>query len=251
MLALPAAAADMNKVVHHVFPVAETGFDPQAIARSLLGHRRAGDLRDAAHVRLPRPAVEARADGRRGAAADHRRRQDLHVQDQEGRLLHARSGVQGPEAGTGGQRFRLFAEAADRSQDSLAVRVPRRRQDRRPRRGGRGGEEERQVRLRRQDRRARDRRPLHAAHPAQGYRLRAVVRARPRADVRRRARSRRGLRRRVRPHPVEPGRHRPVQAREVGALVEDLARGQSRLPRLRLGLQGRRRRRGCAASSRR
>ena len=45
---------------------------------------------------------------------------------------------------------------------------------------------------------------------------------------------------------VESGRHRPVQAREVGALVEDLARGQSRLPRLRLGLQGRRRRRGCA-----
>ena len=31
MLALPAAAADMNKVIRHVFPVAETGFDPQAI----------------------------------------------------------------------------------------------------------------------------------------------------------------------------------------------------------------------------
>jgi ABC-type transport system substrate-binding protein len=31
VLALPAAAADMNKVIHHVFPVAETGFDPQAI----------------------------------------------------------------------------------------------------------------------------------------------------------------------------------------------------------------------------
>lgn len=29
--ALPAAAADPNKVVRHVFPVAETGFDPQAI----------------------------------------------------------------------------------------------------------------------------------------------------------------------------------------------------------------------------
>jgi len=31
LLALPAAAADMNKVVNHVFPVAETGFDPQAV----------------------------------------------------------------------------------------------------------------------------------------------------------------------------------------------------------------------------
>src|SRR5262245_12048921 len=29
--ALPAAAADMNKVVRHVFPAAETGFDPQAV----------------------------------------------------------------------------------------------------------------------------------------------------------------------------------------------------------------------------
>jgi len=31
LLALPAAAADMNKVIRHVFPVAETGFDPQAV----------------------------------------------------------------------------------------------------------------------------------------------------------------------------------------------------------------------------
>src|SRR5215212_5672868 len=30
-LALPVGAADMNKVVRHVFPVAETGFDPQAV----------------------------------------------------------------------------------------------------------------------------------------------------------------------------------------------------------------------------
>src|SRR5262245_61653355 len=27
----PAAAADMNKVIRHVFPAAETGFDPQAV----------------------------------------------------------------------------------------------------------------------------------------------------------------------------------------------------------------------------
>ena len=32
LLALPAAAADMNKVIHHEFPAAETGFDPQAIS---------------------------------------------------------------------------------------------------------------------------------------------------------------------------------------------------------------------------
>ena len=31
-LALPAAAADMNKVIHHAFPAAETGFDPQGIS---------------------------------------------------------------------------------------------------------------------------------------------------------------------------------------------------------------------------
>ena len=31
MLALPAGAADMGKVIHHVFPAAETGFDPQGM----------------------------------------------------------------------------------------------------------------------------------------------------------------------------------------------------------------------------
>ncbi len=32
LTAMPAGAADMNKVIRHVFPVAETGFDPQAIS---------------------------------------------------------------------------------------------------------------------------------------------------------------------------------------------------------------------------
>jgi ABC-type transport system substrate-binding protein len=31
LLPAPAGAANMNKVIHHVFPVAETGFDPQAV----------------------------------------------------------------------------------------------------------------------------------------------------------------------------------------------------------------------------
>ena len=44
-------------------------------------------------------------------------------------------------------------------------------------------------------------------------------------------------------NPVGTG---PVHAHQVGALVEDRARGQSRLPRLRLGLQGRQRSRGPA-----
>jgi ABC-type transport system substrate-binding protein len=32
LTSVPSAAADMNKVIRHVFPVAETGFDPQAIS---------------------------------------------------------------------------------------------------------------------------------------------------------------------------------------------------------------------------
>jgi len=114
LLALPAAAADMNKVIRHVFPVAETGFDPQAI----------NDLYSGTVVQvifetlltydyLARP-VEARPEGRRGAAADHRRRQDLHVPDPEGRLLHPGPRVQGREAGAGGERFRVLAEAPGR-----------------------------------------------------------------------------------------------------------------------------------------
>ncbi len=41
----------------------------------------------------------------------------------------------------------------------------------------------------------------------------------------------------MRPRHGESGRHRPLQAREMGPQLEDRARGEPGLPRLRLGLQ--------------
>ena len=242
----------MNKVIRHVFPGGRGGLRSRGRARSLLGHRRAGDLRDAAHLRLPRAAGEARPAHRRSAAADHRQRQDLHVQDQEGHLLHARPGVQGREARARRRRLRLFAEAPDRPEDPLAVDVARRGQDRRPRRAGREGEEDAAsstTTRRSPGLEAVDRYTLRIRLKQPDYNLPYVLAHEP--TSRRRARGGRGLRRRRRPRDVESGRHRPVQAREVDALVEDLPRGESRLPRLRLGLQGGHRSRRRAASSRR
>ena len=75
-----AAAADPNKVLRdRVSDRRRTGFDPVRVSRPLFGDGQRGDLRAAAHLRLPRAAGEARADGRRGDARGHRQRQDLHV----------------------------------------------------------------------------------------------------------------------------------------------------------------------------
>ena len=90
-----AHAADPSKVIRHVFPAAETGFDPAGVQ----------DLYSATieqmvfetlltYDYLARPSKLVPLDGG-GAAGDHRRRQDVHGQDQEGHLLHRRSGVQG------------------------------------------------------------------------------------------------------------------------------------------------------------
>ena len=88
-------AADMNKVIRHVFPAGEEGFDPAAAHDLYSGTVESGDLRDAAHLRLPRAAVEARPAHGGSAAADHRQRPDVHDQAQEGHPFHARPGVQG------------------------------------------------------------------------------------------------------------------------------------------------------------
>ena len=106
----------------------------------LLGHGHRGDLRAAAHLRLPRAPVEDGADGRRSHAGGHRRRQDLHVQDPEGHPLRAGPGVQGQEARADGRRLRLHVQAVPGSEEPRAVRVPARRQDRRPGRARREGQ---------------------------------------------------------------------------------------------------------------
>ena len=59
------------------FPGGRNRLRPGEGLRLLLGHRDRGDLRAAAHLRLPRAPGEAGAEHRRSAAAGHRRRQDL------------------------------------------------------------------------------------------------------------------------------------------------------------------------------
>ena len=199
-----AVAADMNKVIRHVFPAGEEGFDPaaahdlysgtvmQVIFETLLTYD---------YLARPSKLVPLTAEA---LPTDHRQRPDLHAQDQEGHPLHARPRVQGRQARAGGRRLRVFVQAADGPGDPFAVDMAARRQDRRPRRTGREGEKgRRQVRLRRQGRGTRGRRPLHAAHPPEAARLQPLVRARARADERGRARGRRRVWRLRRPHHVE------------------------------------------------
>ncbi len=222
------------------------GLRPAGRARPVFGHHRAGHFRNAADLRLHGAAVEARSPDGGSAAADHRRRQDLHVSAQAGYPLCARRRVQGPAARARGRGLHLLAQAPDGSEDTFALDLAARRQDRRPRRGRGEGEADRQVRLRRQDRGTRGSRPLHPAHPAQAARLQPVVRAGPRTDERSRARSRRHVRRRGRTGDGQSRRHRSVQAREMDTFVEDLPRSQPRIPRLRLGFPAGQRPRGRA-----
>ena len=107
------------------------GLRSRRVERPLFRHDRAGDLRYALHVRLPRAAGEARAARRRIAAADHRQRQDVHDQAAARAFIRRRSGVRRQEARARGGGRRLLAQAARRSEVALAVGVPGRRQVRR------------------------------------------------------------------------------------------------------------------------
>ncbi len=66
--------------------------------RRVLELRQPRDLRSAVSLRLPRAALQARPEYRRGAARDLGRRQDVDDPDQAGHLLRRRPGVQGQEA---------------------------------------------------------------------------------------------------------------------------------------------------------
>ena len=125
----------MNKVIRHVFPAAETGFDPagvhdlysatieQAMFETLL-----------TYDYLARP-VEARAADRRGAAARSpttaRRTRSGSGRASTSRPIRRSRAAKRELIADG---LRLFAQAPDRSEDALAVGVARRGQDRRPRR---------------------------------------------------------------------------------------------------------------------
>ena len=102
--------------------------------RRLFEHREPGDVRGAAHLRLPRAPAQAQAERGRGDARGERRRHHLHPAHQAGHLLRGRSGVRGEEARAGGGGLRLRDEArarserarvADRGARALRRRAPR------------------------------------------------------------------------------------------------------------------------------
>ena len=225
----------MNKVVRHVFPAAEEGFDPQA-AHDLYS----GSIEQAIFETLltydymarPSKLVPLTAEALPEITDDGK---TYTIRLRKGIQFAADAAFKGTTARARRRGLRLLAQAAHGSQDSFALELAARRQDRRARRGRRQGQEDRQVRLRRQDRGARSRRSLHVAHPPQAARLQPVLRARARADERGGTRSRRDVRRRGWAGDGQSGRDRPLQARQMDPLVQDLSRGQPRLSRLRLG----------------
>ena len=146
--------ADPAKTLRVAFPVAETGFDPQATSDLYSDHVQARDLRSAVRLRLSRPAVQARAPNTAAAmpeiSADGR---TWTIRDQARHLFRRRSGVQGQEARARRRRLRLFVEAAARSASALAdLVVPARARSSAPTTVIDAGEAGGQARLRRADR---------------------------------------------------------------------------------------------------
>jgi len=134
-LALPAVsgAADMSKTLRVTFQVAETGFDPtgrRTTTRAWSSKPYSNRLLTYDYLARPSKLVPLAAESLPQITD---KRQNLHVQDQEGYLFHPRPGVQRQEAGAYGGGLRLFDQAFFRSEEPLAVRVPVRGKDRRAR----------------------------------------------------------------------------------------------------------------------
>ena len=190
--------ADMDKVIRHVFPGGGDGVSIRGGAGSLFRHDRAGDLRDAAHLRLPGAAGQAGAAHRRGDAGRSpttARRTRSSVR--KGIYFTPDPAFKGKKRELVAEDYAYCAQAPDRSAHPRAVGVAGRGQDRRARRGWpEAAKKTGKFDYDAEDRRARDARPLHAAHPPEGHRLQPAVRAGARADVGGRARGDRRVRRR-------------------------------------------------------
>ena len=109
--ATPVAAADMAKTLRVAFPIAETGFDPQAAYDIYSFDVCRRDLRSTLHLRLLRPPGATRPQYRGESAGDDRRRTHLHDPGEAGHLLRRRSRVQGQAARAHRRGLRLLDQA--------------------------------------------------------------------------------------------------------------------------------------------
>ena len=166
------AAADPNKVLHVAIEAGDDGFDPSrstnyysGLIEEVIFERLLTYDYLAEPVKLVPMLAEAMPEVTDGGKTY---------------TFHLRKGIfftpdpafksDKRELDRGGRR--LFDQALHGSEESLAVAVSVRRQDRRPERAGSAGQEKwRPLRLRRQGPRARGRRSLHDPHSSHRHRL--------------------------------------------------------------------------------
>ena len=170
-----AIAADARKTLHVAFPVAETGFDPQAIGDTYSDAVCLGIFDPLYRYDYFARPVVLEPNTADGAAGDHRRRPHVHDQGQARHLLRRRSGVRRQAPRAHGGRLRVQHQARVRPEGPLVLAVPVRADAGRARRPARARAQVRHVRLRREDRGPAGGRPLHAAHPLQAAGLRLQV----------------------------------------------------------------------------
>ena len=227
--ATPAQSADMDKTLH-------VAFGPPKPIRSASGQRHLfvrrhqRDLRFAVRLRLFRAAGAHRAQHRRHAAGDHRRRATYTIKSNPGSISPRTRLCKG-------KRRELTAD--DYVYSIKRVFDPKVRSywlyffegklvglDERCLRA-----QERHPRLRRQDRGTAGDRPVHAADPVQAAELRVRVVARESAAGCRGARSRGSVQGWLQSRDGKSGGHRALPPERVDARTAHPARSQPGLPR--------------------
>ncbi len=226
-------AVRMQKTLRVAFPVAETGFDPQATQRPLFRQRPARDLRNALWLRLPRAPVPAHP--RTIAAALPK----SPTAGAAGRFTCGRASIsptirrsRAGEARADRRRLRLFVEApprsrgcARRSRGTCRARssAPTRSSTRR----SSSGKFDYDAPI--EGLYAPDRYTIRIKLKEPDYILFGYLCSSPMAAVAREVIERYGDAQRLGDGP--PGRHRPVHAEIVAARAADRARGESRFSR--------------------
>ena len=238
------AQAQAPKTLRVAFPIAENGFDPQAIYdeySAKVCNAIFDPLYTYDYFARPAKLVPNTAEGLPQITDGGR---TFTVKVRPGIYFASHPAFGGKQARADRARLRLQHQADFRSEDPVVLPLRVREPAGRARSAARAGAKERQVRLRRADRGPEGARQVHAADPDEGPRLLDSALARDDHDSRGREGGRRRERRCVRSRDGRSGRHRSVQARGMAPQPAHRARGESRLPRRALSRAARRQFRG-------